>query len=82
MRPELTAATTQKSWDCLDRAMAKSMTPTQSHMGIFVTNMERMVRFYGEVLGLTVTGVSYAEVAPRGARSSRASGCAGCQPAR
>ena len=35
--------------------MAKSMNPTPSHMGIFVTDMERMVQFYGEVLGLTVT---------------------------
>jgi catechol 2,3-dioxygenase len=31
------------------------MRPTLSHMGIFVTDMERMVRFYAEVLGLTVT---------------------------
>lgn len=31
------------------------MKPTPSHMGIFVTDMERMVQFYGEVLGLTVT---------------------------
>jgi catechol 2,3-dioxygenase len=35
--------------------MAKSMKPTLSHMGIFVTDMERMVRFYIEVLDLTVT---------------------------
>ena len=35
--------------------MAKSMNPTPSHMGIFVTDMERMVQFYSEVLGLTVT---------------------------
>ena len=47
-----------------------------------VKDYEAAAKFYGEVLGLTVTGVSYAEVAPRGARSSRASGCAGCQPAR
>ena len=31
------------------------MKPTLSHKGIFVTDMERMVRFYTEVLGLTVT---------------------------
>src|SRR5262245_10639192 len=38
-----------------ERTMAKSMKPTLSHMGIFVTDMELMVRFYTEVLGLTVT---------------------------
>jgi catechol 2,3-dioxygenase len=31
------------------------MKPTLSHMGIYVTDMERMLRFYTEVLGLTVT---------------------------
>ena len=63
--------------------------PTQTSLvtGVdFVTvptkDYDAAAKFYGEVLGLTVTGVSYAEVAPRGARSSRASGCAGCQPAR
>ena len=35
--------------------MTKSMKPALSHMGIFVTDMDRMVRFYTEVLGLTVT---------------------------
>jgi catechol 2,3-dioxygenase len=35
--------------------MTKSMRPTLSHMGIFVTDMDRMIRFYTEVLGLTVT---------------------------
>ena len=35
--------------------MTKSMRPTLSHMGIFVTDMERMIRFYTEVLGLTLT---------------------------
>lgn len=38
-----------------EETMAKSMRPTLSHMGIFVTDMDRMVRFYTEVLGLMVT---------------------------
>jgi catechol 2,3-dioxygenase len=38
-----------------ERTMTKSMRPTLSHMGIFVTDVERMVRFYTGVLGLTVT---------------------------
>jgi catechol-2,3-dioxygenase len=37
--------------------------PTLSHMGIFVTDLERMLRFYTEVLGLAVTdrgrGISF-----------------------
>jgi len=43
--------------------MTRSMRPTLSHMGIFVTDMDRMVRFYTDVLGLTVTdrgrGISF-----------------------
>jgi catechol 2,3-dioxygenase len=43
--------------------MAKSMRPTLTHMGIFVTDVELMVRFYTEVLGLTLTdrgqGISF-----------------------
>jgi catechol 2,3-dioxygenase len=35
--------------------MTRSMRPTLSHMGIFVTDMDRMIRFYTEVLGLTLT---------------------------
>ena len=35
--------------------MTRSMKPTLSHMGIFVTDMDRMIRFYTEVLGLTLT---------------------------
>jgi catechol 2,3-dioxygenase len=35
--------------------MIKPSKPTLSHMGIFVTDMDRMIRFYTEVLGLTLT---------------------------
>jgi catechol 2,3-dioxygenase len=35
--------------------MTRSLRPTLSHMGIFVTDMERMIRFYTDVLGLTLT---------------------------
>jgi catechol 2,3-dioxygenase len=46
-----------------EKTMPKSMRPTLSHMGIFVTDMDRMIRFYTEVLGLIVTdrgqGISF-----------------------
>jgi len=46
-----------------EKTMTRSMRPTLSHMGIFVTDMDRMVRFYTDVLGLTVTdrgrGISF-----------------------
>ena len=35
--------------------MTRPMRPTLSHMGIFVSDMDRMLRFYTEVLGLMVT---------------------------
>jgi catechol 2,3-dioxygenase len=35
--------------------MTTPMRPTLSHMGIFVTDMDRMIRFYTEVLGLSLT---------------------------
>jgi catechol 2,3-dioxygenase len=38
-----------------ERSMPKPMPPTLSHMGIFVTDLDGMIRFYTEVLGLMVT---------------------------
>jgi catechol 2,3-dioxygenase len=35
--------------------MLKVLRPTPSHFGIFVTNLENMIRFYTETFGLTIT---------------------------
>jgi catechol-2,3-dioxygenase len=46
-----------------EKTMTRSMRPALSHMGLFVTDLDRMVHFYTDVLGLTVTdrgrGISF-----------------------